>query len=140
MLHAVFVIRLRLQLRRERGAHEGQEVRGDERGQRRHGLLVPDTHFTLCKGRSPCGFYLFGNPFVALLRALPDLLAIPGELEPPIPALGLLVDRHHLPPFFAAFCFANCFFPVPFGRPPSLPFSRAISCKRSMPKRSSLAL
>jgi len=53
-----------------------------------------------------------------MLRALPDYLAIPGKLVPPIFALLLLVN-HHFPSFFV-------FAVLPFGRPPILP--QALSC------------
>src|SRR5713101_8020692 len=68
-------------------------------------------------------FHLLGHSLVRMLRALPDYLAIPGKLVPPIFALLLLVN-HHFPPFFFFFFFF--FWPLPFGRPPILP--QALSC------------
>jgi hypothetical protein len=40
----------------------------------------------------------------------PDRFTVPVELVPP--DISALVDRHYLPPFFAACC------PLPLGRPP----------------------
>jgi len=60
-----------------------------ERGDRR---TVPDANFTLRQSRLPGRFDLFRYAFVGLLRTLPDLLAVPSELEPP--SVTALVDCH----------------------------------------------
>src|SRR5471030_1980061 len=101
------------------GSDERQELVLCELPQSRDGLPLPNPYFTLGKCGSVSRFHLFGHPLVGLLRALPYRVTIPGELVPPVFALRLFVDRHHLPPF--------AFLPLPFGRPPILPHS--LNCR-----------
>jgi hypothetical protein len=69
--------------------------------------------------QSALSLSFYRNGFSAGLCGFPDTLACENELIPP--HTTAFVECHHCPPFFA------CFLPVPFGRPPRLPFSRAIS-------------
>src|SRR5690349_12438366 len=73
---------------------------------------------------------IFSDCFRSRFARFPDCLSSKLELEPP--SVAPLVDTH-TPPRFV-------FFPLPFGLPPNFPFSRAISCSRSIPNRSSRAL
>src|SRR5437667_3310975 len=61
------------------------------------------------------GFHLSSNLVIPLLRGLSHRLAIPHELVPV--HFTALVDAHCSPRL-------GFFFPLPFGRPPSLPHSR----------------
>src|SRR5439155_27230450 len=60
------------------------------------------------------------DALVGLFGALPNGLAVPVELVPPVIGSLLLVDRHYLPPFFACFLASSL-----RGLPPSLPHSRS---------------
>lgn len=62
--------------------------------QRWYRLPVADADFALCERGPMRRFHLLGDALVGLLGALADRLAVPGELVPPVFALGLLIDRH----------------------------------------------
>src|SRR5439155_560650 len=79
------------------------------------------------------------------LGGFADTLTSKGEVVPPnrrclllsrlrVVVRGLKHRHFTFPLFFVRFL------TLPFGLPPFLPFSRAISCSRSMPKRSRRAL
>src|SRR5215469_6480703 len=90
------------------------------------------TGFPLCQPDPVRGLYLPRHVLLFRLCTLLNALAIELELIPV--GVTTLIERHQFPPFLP------CFLPLPFGRPPILPFLRAISCSRSSPNRSSLAL
>jgi hypothetical protein len=89
----VLIVGSGLNLRGKRRPHEGQEISADERGQRRRGLFVSDSHFALSKCRAACGFHLFRDTLVCLFGALADWVTVPHKLEPPILTLVSFVDH-----------------------------------------------
>lgn len=91
---AVLVVFQRLFLRGESRAHEWQEIVFGEVPQRRYRLPVADADFAFRECGPVRRLHLFGDALVGLLGALANRFAVPGELVPPILALGLLIDRH----------------------------------------------
>jgi hypothetical protein len=69
-------------------------IRFDEALERWHRLLLADSDLAFCQRRLVCGFHLLRHALDGLLCELPDPLAVPDELIPPVLQSFLFVDSY----------------------------------------------